>query len=103
MIYIYGLASLGVFISILRAIAEHQVLESSSYIVGRATLRNLQCNFLTRMIFGSYGFSEHATHHKYPSIPYYNLVLATNFFRRENKLLKYSSGYIQTLIQLCRT
>ena len=102
-IYVYGLASFGVFISILRAIAEHQVLEPSSYIVGRGTLRNLKCNFLTRMIFGSYGFSEHATHHKYPSIPYYNLVLATIFFRRENKLLKYSSGYIQTLIKLCKT
>ena len=103
MIYIYGLASLGVFISIMRAIAEHQVLESSSYIVGRGTLRNLKCNFITRMIFGSYGFSEHATHHKYPSIPYYNLVLATNFFRRKNKLLEYRTGYIQTLIQLCKT
>ena len=101
-IYIYGLASLGVFISILRAIAEHQVLESSPNIIGKGTLRNLKCNFLTGMIFGSYGFSEHATHHKYPSIPYYNLVVATDFFRRENKLLEYGSGYIQTLIQLCK-
>ena len=102
-VYVYGLASIGVFISMLRAIAEHKILNSTSKNFGRGALRNLKSNFLTRMIFGSYGFSEHATHHKFPSIPYYNLVQATNFLKKENKFLEYSAGYINTIIKLCKT
>jgi|MDSZ01.1.fsa_nt_gb fatty acid desaturase len=102
-VYIYGLASVGVFISIIRAIAEHKILDSKSKNFGRGALRNLKSNFLTRMIFGSYGFSEHATHHKFPSIPYYNLVSATNFLKKENKFLRYNKGYINTIIKLCKT
>ena len=96
------MASIGVFISMLRAIAEHKILNSKSENLGRGTLRNLKSNFLTRMIFGSYGFSEHATHHKYPSIPYYNLVEATNSLKKDNKLLRYTEGYINTIVKLCK-
>ena len=45
--------------------------------VGRATLRNFTCGPIGRLVMGSYGFAEHATHHREPAIPSYHLRAAT--------------------------
>ena len=96
-VYLYSLASLGVFFSSLRAIAEHQVNNNDEHLHGHAILRNLKSNFLTNLIFGSYGFSDHATHHEYPSIPSYNLKKFRKEIEKNNVDLKPKKGYIEIL------
>ena len=99
-VYLYGLASLGVFFSSLRAIAEHQVNEVdklNEMIIGKAVLRNLKCNIFTNLIFGSYGFSEHATHHKNPGIPSYKLEKFRKIIQTQNEHMLPRKGYLETL------
>jgi fatty acid desaturase len=74
---IYGLAALTLFAATLRAIAEHQDGPDHPETVSQAVLRNLRCGPIERLIFGCYGFAEHATHHHYPAIPSYHLSNAT--------------------------
>jgi fatty acid desaturase len=76
-VYLYGLASLTVWLSSLRAIAEHQITADRSLTVKDAALRNFSPGFLTGRLLGSYGFVDHATHHDEPAIPYYRLRQAT--------------------------
>jgi len=97
-IYLYSLASLGVFFSSLRAIAEHQINNNiNEHHHGHAILRNLKSNFLTNLIFGSYGFADHATHHEYPSIPSYNLKKFRKEIEEDNIVLKPTKGYFEIL------
>ena len=99
-VYLYSLASLGVFFSSLRAIAEHQLNEANEMnemIVGKAVLRNLKCNILTNLIFGSYGFSEHATHHENPRIPSYNLKKFRQIIQIQKEHMIPRVGYLETL------
>lgn len=99
-VYLYGLASLGVFFSSLRAIAEHQldeIDEKNEMIVGKAVLRNLKCNIFTNLIFGSYGFAEHATHHKNPRIPSYNLEKFRKIIQTQNEQMIPRRGYFEIL------
>lgn len=77
LIYGYGLASLTIFAATLRSIAEHQLEEGEVSSAGRAALRNFSCGPVARLIFGAYGFAEHASHHCQPGLPYYHLVRAT--------------------------
>ena len=51
-VYLYGLASLSVFFSTLRAIAEHQVNNKTDSKESKGVLRNLRCNIFTKLIFG---------------------------------------------------
>jgi fatty acid desaturase len=76
-IYGYGLASLTIFAATLRAIAEHQLEVGEVSSTGRAALRNFSCGPVARLIFGAYGFAEHASHHCQPGLPYYHLVKVT--------------------------
>ena len=76
-VYLYGLASLTLFIATLRSIAEHQHAADGCAVSGGAALRNLACGPIERLIFGCYGFAEHATHHFKPAIPSYHLAEAT--------------------------
>jgi fatty acid desaturase len=76
-IYGYGLASITVFAATLRAIAEHQLEKGELSSTGRAALRNFSCGPAARLIFGAYGFAEHASHHCQPGLPYYHLVEVT--------------------------
>lgn len=103
-VYIYGLASLSVFFSTLRAIAEHQVNSLDDYkvdkIKDKGVLRNLKCNIMTKLIFGSYGFSEHATHHKFPSVPSYNLDKLTRSLIKEDSRLVAEKGYVEIICNL---
>ena len=96
-VYLYSLASLGVFFSSLRAIAEHQINNNDEHLHGHAILRNLKSNLLTNLIFGSYGFADHATHHEYPSIPSYNLKKFRKEIEKNNVDLKPKKGYIEIL------
>ena len=76
-VYLYGMSSGTILLSTLRAIAEHQIVGEADQTVGKAAIRNLTPTVVTRVLFGSYGFCEHGTHHAYPSIPYYHLRTAT--------------------------
>ena len=99
-VYLYGLASLSVFFSTLRAIAEHQVYNKIGSKEEKGVLRNLKCNMFTKLIFGSYGFSEHATHHQFPSIPSYSLEKLTNKLSQDDSDLIAYDGYISTIFKL---
>ena len=101
-VYLYGIASLTVFVATLRAVAEHQRDAVDSVDVGRAALRNLRCNPLTRLIFGAYGFAEHATHHMWPSLPCYQLAQATETLAAHDPRLAPKQGYMSVLAALWR-
>ena len=99
-VYVYGLASITVFAATLRAVAEHQVENGQTHPVGRATLRNFRCGVILRIIFGAYGFAEHATHHREPSLPYYHLTEVTRELAGEDPILLPSHGYLTELATL---
>jgi len=100
-IYLYCILSVTVFVSSLRAIAEHQIHQNQNVIVGFAALRNFECNWFSRIIFGSYGFGEHLTPHHNLAIPYYNLEKATDILVEENQEYHKGPGYFNTLFQQC--
>ena len=76
-VYVYGLASLGVLMHALRGIIEHRRGNPAEPHVNEAALRNFDDGFVERWVFAPYGFVEHATHHRYPGIPYYALPAVT--------------------------
>jgi fatty acid desaturase len=88
--YVFSIMSVTIFIATLRAIAEHQIMPGSPVIEGHASVHNFNCSSVSRIIFGSYGFGEHLTHHEYPAIPYYQLKKATS------ELSKADPKYIPT-------
>ncbi len=82
--YLYGLASLTVWVASLRAIAEHQITDDGATNQKDAALRNFQSGRILGWLLGSYGFVQHATHHFEPAIPYYNLPAATTALAAAN-------------------
>ena len=96
-VYLYGLMFLVVFMATLRAIAEHQEAELGGEHVGHADLRNLKATPLSRLLFGAYGFAEHASHHMWPAIPAYHLEAATREAEIENPQLTPRYGYLEIL------
>jgi fatty acid desaturase len=76
-VFAYGLASLTLLVASLRTLAEHGAGEDDAEIVGRARLRNLRCGPIERLLFGAWGFADHATHHREPAVPSYRLREAT--------------------------
>lgn len=99
-VYVHGLGSLTVFVAALRAIAEHQQSGSIGVNEKRAALRNLKCNPLTRLVFGAYGFAEHAVHHHWPGIPSYRLSEVLPILADEDPRLIPQHGYIAILTSL---
>ena len=96
-VYFYGILSLTVMAANLRAIAEHQLWgDRQLEVADSAALRNLSSNPLTWLIFGSYGFSEHATHHRAPAIPYYLLPAEVRRLGAEHARAEF--GYVSILI-----
>ena len=82
-VYLYGVAALTVMVATLRGIAEHRASEADPALEGTAALRNFKHARLDWLVFGTYGFTDHATHHRYPALPSYRLpevsaVLAAN-------------------------
>ncbi len=96
-VYAYGLASVTVFAAGVRGIAEHQISGDDAPTVGEAALRNFHCNAVSRLILGAYGFGEHATHHREPAIPYYQLGPATADLAHSEPQLAPHHGYVSTL------
>jgi fatty acid desaturase len=97
-VYIYGVLSLTVMAANLRAICEHQLFHTQLESSGLAALRNLHSTALSWMIFGAYGFDDHATHHLNPSLPYYLLEPETRRLTAENSLK--SVGYFEILFSM---
>jgi fatty acid desaturase len=100
-VYAHGLAALTTFVATLRAIAEHQQGADGAERVGRAALRNFTCGPSTRLLFGAYGFAEHATHHREPAVPSYRLGAATAALGADPALAP-RHGYFTTLLALAR-
>jgi fatty acid desaturase len=96
-VFLYGLASLTVFMAALRAIAEHQQYDDESAHQGYAALRNFSCNMLSRFVMGCYGFGEHYTHHRIPGIPYYHLKAAALESAQSDPAAVARKGYFQVL------
>lgn len=101
-IYVYGLATLTVFMANLRAIAEHQLESGESSEHGSAALRNFRCGWISWLVFGAYGFAEHATHHLEPGIPYYHLPSSTLELAKEDASLLPTRGYVNELLVLAK-
>jgi len=101
-VYGYGLASLTTLVATLRGICEHQIGGGPVKTVGRAALRNLSCNPVSRLVFGAYGFAEHATHHIHPAIPAYHLKTVTASLVASDPAIAPRHGYVETLIALVR-
>lgn len=101
-VYGYGLVSLTVFVATLRAIAEHQLETGQISSTGRAALRNFRCGPVSRLIFGAYGFAEHATHHCEPGLPYYHLVEATKDLAVDDPELNPNHRYLGELLKLAK-
>ena len=100
-VYVYGISAVTVFVASLRAIAEHQVSGDGAIVIKDAALRNFSSG-ASGFLLGSYGFTQHASHHKEPSIPYYRLKARTRQLGRENSGYKPSGSYVRTLIALAR-
>jgi fatty acid desaturase len=101
-VYIYGLVSLTLFAATLRAIAEHQNGADHPEVSGQAVLRNLICGPVGRLIFGCYGFAEHATHHFNPALPSYHLRNVTSELAIENPWLRPRVSYAAVLLDRVR-
>lgn len=102
LVYLYGLASVTVCAASLRSIAEHQILPDGAETEGSAALRNFSCSPFWRWLMGLYGFSDHATHHEIPALPYYQLPAVTREFARENPSFEPLYTYPGTLLQSIR-
>ncbi len=101
-VYLYGLAALTVFAATLRAVAEHQLGDGARISEGRAALRNFAAGPLARLVFGSYGFANHATHHREPGIAHYRLAAVTATLALSEPALSPDRGYVSTLWSLGR-
>jgi fatty acid desaturase len=76
-VYAYGLVSLTDLMHTLRGIAEHRRTASDTLVVHDAALRNFSGGAVERLLFATYGFADHATHHRFPGLPSYLLPHAT--------------------------
>lgn len=101
-IYAYGLASITTFAATLRAIAEHQLEKGERSSTGRAALRNFSCGPVSRLIFGAYGFAEHASHHCQPALPYYHLPKVTEELASDDPTFIPKHRYWGELVKLVK-
>jgi len=86
-VYGYGIASLTVLTATLRAIAEHRPAGIDPVVRGDAAFRNFSRSAIDRWVFGTYGFAEHATHHRYPAVPSYALPELTRRLAANDRTL----------------
>lgn len=99
-VYIYGLASITVFLSSLRAIAEHQPIGGEEIRANAAALRNFSNGIVSGFILGAYGFKDHASHHRDPGLPYYVLGDKTRQFSQKDPGMTPRRTYLRTLMLL---
>lgn len=98
-VYAYGIASLTVLVATFRSIAEHKRIGIVGAPVQEAALRNMKASAIDRLIWGAYGFVEHATHHLDPTIPSYQLAAATDVARRQNPQLEPTITYWEAILR----
>jgi fatty acid desaturase len=84
----------------LRGIVEHRRGDAAEVHVNDAALRNFRDGFVERWVFGPYGFVEHATHHRYPGIPYYQLPAVTEARRGTYQDLEPVGSHLSVLGRL---
>jgi fatty acid desaturase len=101
-VYLYGLASLTVLLYTLRGIAEHRRCDPNEATQFGAALRNFTHGRIERLIFGAYGFVDHATHHHHPGIPYYQLGEMTRQHAESDSTLIPTGSYFSVLARLIR-
>ena len=65
-----------------------------------AALRNFSDGLLNRLIFGSYGFADHATHHHYPAVPSYRLPALTRALAQREPAYTPMGSHGAVLVQL---
>jgi fatty acid desaturase len=99
-VYLYGLASLGVLVHALRGIIEHRPCQPGEVRENDAALRNFSEGRLERLVFGTYGFTEHATHHAFPGVPYYRLLEVTRRARASDPALASVGSHTAVLARL---
>ena len=101
-VYIYGIAAITVFVSSLRAIAEHQIGDDGAWTTGNAALRNFSFGCFSGFLLGAYGFKDHASHHQEPGIPYYHLPEKTRELAAENRAFAPAAPYEKVLFSLVK-
>ena len=101
-LYLYTLASLTTFAAGLRAIAEHHPLPAAEARVNGAALRNFRRDPFSLAVFGAYGFSDHATHHREPGLPCGRLAEATRRLAAQEPDYAPKTSYLSTLAALVR-
>ncbi len=99
-VYLYGLASLSVLMHALRGIAEHRPSDPAEPRTHEAALRNFSDGFVLSWAFAPYGFVQHATHHRFPAIPYYRLPDATRVRCAESPELAPVGSHVAVLRRL---
>ncbi len=101
-VYLYGVAAVTVFVSSLRAIAEHQIGPDKTLAENEAALRNFSFGFFSGFLLGAYGFKDHASHHRDPGIPYYRLEIKTRELAAQDPLYAPARPYEKVLASLIR-
>ncbi len=96
-VYLYGLIAVTVLLAELRGLEEHQQVSGGEWLEGEAVLRNLSCNPLTRLLFGSWGFGEHAAHHLDSAVPAYHLKELSARMSEEDSRYLHGVGYLTIL------
>ncbi len=103
LVYFYGVAGLTVWVTTLRAIAEHGRSGADVNVVGAAALRNFSHQPLDRLLFGAYGLADHATHHLHPGVPSYQLPELTQRLAAQDATLAPVGTHIDVLVRLVRS
>jgi fatty acid desaturase len=99
-VYGYGLASLTDLVHTLRGIAEHRRASGDLLVEHDAALRNFTHNPVDRLIFGTYGFADHATHHRFPAVPGYQLPALTRELMAAEPVYRPVGSHFATLVRL---
>ena len=101
-VYLYGLASITVWMTTLRGIAEHRRAGAADVVEGDAALRNFTHGPLEWLLFGAYGFADHATHHRHPAVPCHQLPALSRVLARDDATLRPVGTHIRVLARLAR-
>ncbi|HVU05125.1 MAG TPA: fatty acid desaturase [Polyangiaceae bacterium] len=101
-VYMYGIAGLTVWMTTLRGIAEHRPSGPGDLMERDAALRNFTHGTIERLLFGAYGFSDHATHHRHPAVPCSLLHELTTQLAAEDATLAPVGSHFSVLSRLAR-
>ena len=69
---------------------------------GDAALRNFSPGLLEWLLFGAYGFVDHATHHRHPAVPWYQLSALSRALACDDATLRPVGTHLHVLARLAR-